>query len=293
LALSIATDTFSRFERLSFVTGRRARAGLGGEHRSRRSSSSTEFVDYRPYQPGDDFRHVDWNVYGRLGTLQLKNTEGRERLDVVLVLDCSSSMDCGTPPKLEFAAQLVAALGYVGMARADSVRIACLAHQPSARGMGPFARRRRLPQLVAELSRIAPAGAVDLNDSLANCLPSEVAQPLVILVSDLLTPSGVSAGLESLQAAHADLVLLHVLSPDELEPRLSGQIELVDAETAETLEVGVSLATLAAYRARMARWLEARQTDCSQRGIRYVRMATDRPLAAVMLDDLRSGGVLK
>jgi hypothetical protein len=103
----------------------------------------------------------------------------------------------------------------------------------------------------------------------------------------------VSAGLESLQATQADVVLLHVLSPDELEPRLSGQIELLDAETDETLEVGVSLETLSAYRARMAGWLEARQTDCSQRGVRYVRLATDRPLAAVMLEDLRRGGVLK
>jgi uncharacterized protein (DUF58 family) len=293
LAQAIATDTFSRFERLSFVTRRQAHAGLGGDHRSRRPSSSTDFVDYRPYQPGDDFRRVDWNVYGRLGTLQLKITEGRERLDVVLVLDCSSSMDCGNPPKLGFAAQLVAALGYVGTARADSVRIACLAHEPSARAFGPFARRGRLPQLVADLSTIAAAGLVNLNDSLATCLPSDVAQPLVVLVSDLLTPAGVSAGLESLQATQADVVLLHVLSPDEMEPRLSGQIELLDAETDETLEVGVSLETLAAYRARMAGWLAARQTDCSQRGIRYVRVATDRPLAAVMLEDLRHAGVLK
>jgi uncharacterized protein (DUF58 family) len=293
VALSIATDTFSRFERLSFVTRRQAYAGLGGEHRSRRPSSSTDFVDYRPYQPGDDFRHVDWNVYGRLGTLQLKVTEGRERLDVVLVLDCSSSMDFGNPPKLGFAAQLVAALGYIGMARADSVRIVCLARQPSTQGFGPFARRGRLPHLVTELSKIAPAGLVDLNDSLATCLPTDVAQPLVVLVSDLLTPAGLSDGLESLQARHADVVMLHVLSPDELEPRLSGQIELLDAETDETLEVGVSLETLAAYRARMAAWLGARQTECSQRGMRYVRVPTDRQLDAVMLDDLRRGGVLK
>src|SRR5262252_10540392 len=102
----IATDTFGRFERLSFVSRRTALAGLGGEHRSRRRAPSTDFTDYRPYQPGDDFRRVDWNVYGRLGTLQVKLTEGRERLNVVLVLDCSSSMDFGEPSKLNFGAQL-------------------------------------------------------------------------------------------------------------------------------------------------------------------------------------------
>src|SRR5262252_11147362 len=102
----IATDTFGRFERLSFVSRRTALAGLGGEHRSRRPAPSTDFIDYRPYHPGDDFRRVDWNVYGRLGSLQVKVTEGRERLDLLLVLDCSSSMDYGEPVKLYVAAQI-------------------------------------------------------------------------------------------------------------------------------------------------------------------------------------------
>ena len=130
MTVAIATEAFGRFDRLSFVSRRQARAGLGGEHRSRRRSPSTDFVDYRPYQPGDDFRRVDWNVFGRLGTLQVKVTEARECLDVVLVLDCSSSMAYGQPDKLGFATQLVAALGYVGIARSDAVRIVCLTEQP-------------------------------------------------------------------------------------------------------------------------------------------------------------------
>jgi uncharacterized protein (DUF58 family) len=293
VALSISTETFSRFDRLSFVTRRVARAGLGGEHRSRRRAPSTDFVDYRPYSAGDDFRRIDWNVYGRLGALQVKVTEGRERLHVVLVLDCSSSMAYGQPDKLEFAAQLVAALGYIGMARSDSVRIACLTDSPSAPGFGPFGRRARLPQLVADLSRIAPAGLVDLNSGLSSCLGTSPERPLVIIVSDLLAVPGVAQGLDALQAMYADVVVLHVVSAEEMDPRLSGEVELVDAETDEVLEIGVSLDTLAAYRARFAAWLADRQTDCSQRGIRYVRLASHRPLANVVLEDLRHGGVVR
>jgi uncharacterized protein (DUF58 family) len=292
VALPIPTDVFGRFERLSFVTRRSARGGLGGEHRSRRRSPSTDFVDFRPYQPGDDFRRVDWNVYGRLGSLQVKLTEGRERLDIVLVLDCSSSMDYGQPDKLTFAAQLVAALGYVAMARSDLVRIACMTPRPS--GFGPFGRRSRMPDLVRKLSEIAPAGLVDVNSSLAEGLPETARQPLVVVVSDLLTPSGVSSGLEALQVAkQADIVMLHVVSPEEMEPRLSGELELVDAETNEVLELGVSLETLAAYRDRFAAWLDERENECRTRGIRYVRVRTDRPVTSVILDDLRRGGVLR
>jgi len=252
-------------------------------------------VEYRPYASGDDFRRIDWNVYGRLGSLQVKATEGREQLHIVLVLDCSSSMSCGTikPDKLEFAAQLVAALSYIGMARADSVRIACLTDTPVSSGFGPFGRRARLPQLASDLSRIVPAGLVDLNAGLAGCLDGSPAQPLVIVVSDLLALPGIARGLDALQALRADIVVLHVLSPEELDPRLAGELELVDAETNEVLEIGVSLDTLAAYRARFTTWLADREAESHQRGIRYARVRTDRPLASVVLDDLRRAAVLR
>jgi len=293
VALTVAADAFKQFDRLSFVVRRPARAGLGGEHRSRRPSPSTEFVDYRPYQPGDDFRRVDWNVYGRLGSLQVKVTEGRQRLEVVVLLDCSSSMDAGTPDKLSFAADVVAALAYIGMARADSVRVLCLGKDTPSANFGPFGRRSRMPELVAGLKRIAPVGAVDLNAAIDTCLDAASRQTLVVVVSDLLTRDGIAGGLEALQARLADVVVVHVVSPDELEPRLSGEVELVDAETNGVLELGVSLETLAAYRARLAAWLEERASECRIRGIRYARVRTDRPLNMVVLDDLRQSGVLR
>src|SRR5438045_4003238 len=214
---SIPNDAFHQFDRLAFVSRRPARAGTGGEHPSRARAPSTDFVDYRPYNPGDDFRRVDWNIYGRLGSLQVKITEGRERLDLVLVLDCSSSMAYGQPDKLEFAAQLVAALAYVGSARADSVRVACLAPPPSRADLrfGPFRRRARMPELVGQLSRLAPAGLVDINLGLSGCLGEGPAhQQLVVVVSDLLTPQGVATGLDALQARGVDVALVHGLSPD-------------------------------------------------------------------------------
>jgi uncharacterized protein (DUF58 family) len=291
--VSISSESFARFDRLSFVSRRAARAGLGGEHRSRNRSPSTDFVDFRPYQPGDDFRRVDWNVYGRLGSLQVKLTEGRERLDITLALDCSGSMDYGQPAKLRFAAQLLAGLGYVGLARSDTVRIVCLVSDDRSARLGMFQRRSRFADLVDQLSTVAPAGLLDLNASLGTCLPVGARQPLVVLVSDLLSPVGLSVGLDALQSRQADVVVLHVVSPEEMDPALSGELELVDAETSQTLQLGVSLETLAAYRARFARWLAECEAECMQHGMRYARVSTDRPLASVILDDLRRAGVLR
>ncbi len=286
---------FRQLDRLSLVGRRPARAGTGGEHVSRRPAPSTDFVDYRPYLPGDDFRRIDWNVYGRLGSLHVKVTEGRERLDVVLVLDCSSSMDFGQPSKLDFATQLVAALAYVGASRADAVRIACLSRaQPAGWRGGPFGRRARVPELVEQLARLAPAGQVEINTDLVACMPRDAsASSLAIVVSDLLSPDGVAAGLDALRARVAEVAVLHVVSAEEQNPDLSGEVELVDAESGRTLELGISLATLEAYRQRFAAWLDAREAECRRRGLRYVRIRTDRPIGEVVLGDLRHEGLVR
>ena len=99
------------------------------------------------------------------------------------------------------------------------------------------------------------------------------------LVSDLLTPEGVPGGLDAVRAHFADVAVVHVVSLAEQNPSLSGEVELVDAESGRTLELGVSLATLvAAYRQRFADWLDAREAECRRRGLRYIRVRTDRPV---------------
>jgi uncharacterized protein (DUF58 family) len=291
VAITIPSESLARFERLSFVSRLPARAGLGGEHRSRRRAPSTEFVEYRPYQPGDDFRRVDWNVYGRLGSLQVRVTEGRERLELVLVLDCSASMAWGEPDKLAFAARTVAALAYVGLGRFDAVRLVQLGNPGG--NVGPLRGRRRFGELVQALSDGGAHGRLDLASNVAACLPAPVRQGLVVLVSDLLTPEGVEAGLDGLLHHGVDVIVLHVLSPQELNPDLLGELELLDAESNERLEVGLSLAVLKQYRERLDGWLERQEGVCGQRGLRYVRLRTDRPLDSVLLDDLRRGNVLR
>ena len=291
MPITIPSESLARFERLSFVGHLPARAGLGGEHRSRRRAPSTEFVEYRPYQPGDDFRRVDWNVYGRLGSLQVRVTEGRERLELILVLDCSASMAWGEPDKLAFAARTVAALAYVGLGRFDAVRLVQLGR--SGANLGPLRGRRRFGEVVQQLSQGGAHGRLDLASNVAACLPSPTRQGLVVLVSDLLAPDGVEAGLDGLLHQGVDVIVLHVLSPQELNPDLLGELELLDAETNERLEVGLSLAVLKEYRERLGGWLERQAGVCGQRGLRYVRLSTDRALEAVLLDDLRRGNVLR
>lgn len=256
--------------------------------------ASSAFVDHRAYQPGDDLRRVDWNVYRRLGSLQVKLTEAPERLEVVLVLDCSASMHWGTPDKLAYATELTAALGYVALRGADVLRIVRLGSDTSA--YGPARNGAHFPEVLRFLSQAD--AAVGGDQSLAARLASLVvptSAPLVLVISDFLEPDLAALGgaLDRLARQGADVVMIQLMSPQEEDPEALGPVELIDAETGERLDVALSLGATRRYRARLANWLGEVEALATGRGLRYVRVRTDRPADVVLLDDFRRAGLVR
>ena len=280
-----------RLERLTFAPKRAVAGGLGGEHRSSARASSTDFADYRQYLPGDDFRRIDWNAYGRSGNLYVKLTEAREQLPVHILLDASRSMAWGEPSKLRYATQLAAALGYVALARFDRLSITALGERP--RQLPPTRGRGRLPHLLAFLESVEPSGAMQLNAALGEYRVNRRAGGLAILISDLLSPEGYQDGLDALLQAGLDVVVLQVLSPQELEPEAGGDVEFEDAETGEIVQVSLTPRMLAVYRERLDAWCAAAEQACAQRGIVYARVSTAEPLEDVLLDRMRRLAILR
>jgi uncharacterized protein (DUF58 family) len=280
-----------RLERLSFAPKRAVAGGLGGEHRSSARASSTDFADYRQYLPGDDFRRIDWNAYGRSGNLYVKLTEAREQLPVHILLDASRSMAWGEPAKLRYATQLAAALGYVALARFDRLSISALGERvrqlPATRGRG------KLPHLLAFLESVEPSGAMQLDRALGEYRVNRRAGGVAVVISDLLSPEGYQRGFDALLQAGLDVVVLQVLSPQELEPMAGGDVELEDAETGEIVQVSLTPRMLAVYRERLDRWCADAEQACAERGIVYARISTAEPLEDVILDRMRRMGILR
>src|ERR687891_314008 len=134
-------DLMAQLERLELVTRKVFRGRMKGERRSKRKGQSVEFADFRNYVHGDDLRFIDWNTYARLDRLYLKMFFEEEDLHVYVLIDASNSMDFGEPSKLHYAKQLAAALGFIGLVRADRVRIESIG-QP-LRSPGPIFRGRK------------------------------------------------------------------------------------------------------------------------------------------------------
>src|SRR5439155_24841490 len=123
MANLLTPEMLRRLERLQLLAQRRAKSSAKGERRSKARGQSVEFADYRNYAPGDDFRYLDWNLYGRLERLFLKLYEEERELPVRIFLDASESMTFGTPVKFDFARQIAAAVGYVAFCGFDRVSV--------------------------------------------------------------------------------------------------------------------------------------------------------------------------
>src|SRR5208283_2276536 len=119
----LSPDLLRRLEQFQLLAARRSKSSAKGERRSKARGQSVEFADFRSYVAGDDFRHLDWNLYGRLDKLFLKLYEEERELPVRIFLDASESMTFGTPPKFDFARQVAAAIGYVALCGFDRVAV--------------------------------------------------------------------------------------------------------------------------------------------------------------------------
>src|SRR3954452_2245918 len=245
-----------QLERLGVLMKQPARGGLKGGRRSVKRGQSVEFADYRDYSLGDDLRKLDWNVYARLERLFVKLFVEEEDVTITFLLDASPSMAYGRPEKLQFAKRAAAALGYIGLASEDRVVVASLSgrvarRQVALRGSGRGFR------LLASLSAIHPAdGVTDLAAAARHAAAMLSGRGVVVLLSDLLDPAA-DRVIRELAAQGSELIVLHILSPDELDPQLECDLRLVDSETGEGIDVTVFLATLDDYRARLAAWQDS------------------------------------
>ena len=278
-----------QLERLQLLMKAPVRGGLKGGRRSVKRGQSVEFADFRDYTLGDDLRLLDWNVLARLEKLFIKLYVEEEDVTIHFLLDASASMEAGR--KLLFAKRAAAALGYIGLASEDRVAVTALAaragrRQVALRGSG------RVFRLLAALSAIAAAdGPTDLLASARHAGAQLRGRGVVVLLSDLLDPAADKV-IRELAATGSELIVLHVLSPDELDPALEGDMRLVDVETGDGLDVTIDLATIDDYKARLAAWQEGFAELAGKRGATYVPISTDLPLADLVFAELRRRRVL-
>lgn len=285
-------DFLARLEQLELVSKKIFLGRMKGERRSKRKGQSVEFADYRNYVIGDDLRFLDWNLFARLDRLFIRLFMEEEDLHFYILVDNSLSMDFGTPSKLQYAKQLAAALGFIGLVNMDRVVIEafneCLTQSmPAARG------RRSLWRMMDFLQKIEPAGPSNLRQALKTFTLKCSGKGIVVLLSDLMDKGGYEDALRYLVTRQLDIYVIQILSQEEIEPEVVGDLRLVDIEDDDVAEITVSAPLLKRYKQNLAAYRAVLHEFCTRRGIAYLFTSNQVPYDRLVLTYLRQRGLVK
>ena len=295
----LSPDFMARLDRLDVVSRKVLLGKLKGERRSKRRGQSVEFADYRNYVVGDDLRRIDWNLFARLDKFFLRLFMEEEDLSVSVLVDATASMAFGEPEKLHYAKQVAASLGYIGLANHNRVSVYSFTDTLDGRLEG-MRGRRPVPLMLDFIAKIGTDAKAKKTGDLAAALKSFAlssrgGKGLVVVVSDFLDKGELKSALRYLPPDRFDGYLLHLLSPQEIDPEKAGvvgDVRLVDLEDSQMEEVSVSGALLERYRATLKAFCQHVKQECVDRGMVYLAGDTSVPFDDLVLHYMRERGLL-
>jgi len=303
----LSPDFVARIARLDLASRKIFAGRMKGERRSKKRGESVEFADHRPYVVGDDLRHIDWNIYGRMDRLFLKLFQEEEDLSLHVVLDCSASMNTGEPSKFRFAQQAAAALGYIGLVNYNRVALTAIGGVGAGQGddratqtnpggvlatLSRLRGRRRAHEMGDWLCNLEPAGATDFEEAAKRIALSRQGKGVMVVISDFFFKEGYEQGLRYLVGRGYDVFICQVLSPQEMDPPLGGDLRLKDIEDADRAEVTISAPLLKRYKENLAAYCDALRAFCARRDMMHLLVTSDTSLEDLILERMRRGGLL-
>jgi uncharacterized protein (DUF58 family) len=290
-SLRLGAGVLRRLTRLRLEARVSPSSVSGGTRQGMRPGSSREFFGFRAYEVGDDVRDMDWAATLRLDRPYVRVYRREVEASLLLLIDASRSMAFGEPSKLGYAQALASALGYLALAHHDRVGAAVFGNGdvtclPLSRGEGHWAA---LERFVGGARAAGGSGLDGVLTAVRRC-----GQPgLTVLISDLLPPETFRNALRRLALCPTTVVVIQLLSPQEIDPDVQGDLELVDLESGEARRGFVGDAERREYRAALADLRERAAAMCRRAGIRHVALSTAAPLVGCLQRDLVRAGVLR
>jgi uncharacterized protein (DUF58 family) len=282
----------ARLEQLELVSRKIFLGRMKGERRSKKKGQSVEFADYRNYVVGDDLRFLDWNLFARLERLFIRLFMEEEDLHFYVLLDNSLSMDFGNPTKLHYAKQVAAALAFIGLVNMDRVVVEVF-NDRLTQSLPPVRGKKSLWRVLDFLQKLAPAGPGNLKQALRTFSLKSSGKGIVVVLSDFMDKGGYEDALRYLVARQMDIYVIQILSQEEIEPEIVGDLKLVDVEDDDEAEVTVSAPLLKRYKQNLAAYRAALNDWCNRRGVAYLFTSNQVPFDRLVLSYLRQRGLVR
>ena len=292
-ATALFDDGFLKKIEYLYIVSKKIFAGkLRSERKTRKVASGIEFADHRNYSAGDDFRYLDWKVYGRTEKLLLRLFEEEEDLYIYFLVDTSDSMLLGEPPKVDYAKKVAAALAYIGLSNMDRVSIVPFNAKLVGR-LPPSRGKNQIFKVFNFLQEVKSGTRTIMYDSFKSFVAQNKRRGIAVVISDFYDPEGYEEALNLLRYQKFETYVIHVYDEFELNPRLRGDLDLVDCETGERRAVTVTPRLLDRYRVAHQRFCDELEDYCIKRRVLYFRTPIQTPFDELILRVFRAGGFLK
>ncbi|MDO5156041.1 MAG: DUF58 domain-containing protein [Eubacteriales bacterium] len=273
-------DFFGKLNTLKMNLNMKLSVGMSGVRKSSAKGNSVEFSDFREYMLGDDIRRIDWNAYGRTDKLYIKQFMEEKEAIFQIFIDTSKSMEFGEYPKSKMALQLAGALSYVILNNLDRVCINEMHENSVTKGKG-VTGKAAFGTILKDLERIQFDGKTTLNTAIRK-RPIQ-GGGVSFIISDFLDENGIEEAIKYLSFKKQTIVLIQILSKEELTADYEGTLNMIDMETSEAIKITMSNTTIAKYRERILRM----QNELSQLARKYhavyMCMQSDESIVSAML----------
>ena len=288
---------FGRLETLALNMKADLRGFFGGKHLVRTYGQTVEFADYREYMLGDDIRRIDWNLYSRFEKFFLKLFTDERQMHVQIFLDCSASMGKDDPAKSNYAVAIAASLGFLSVHNMDKLSFNLIKGDRAENPFGTIVGKTSFFRAISELENLEFTGDSDLGKAITSYPKTGSNDGLTVIISDFLTDSNWKKAVDYLTYKKRQVLLVQILTPDELEPVYDGRLNLIDVE-AEALEdpknmkLRITRSLQLAYQEALADFKEDLRSFCVSRDAEFVSLSTDQPLERVLFSELLKVGIM-
>ncbi|MFH1024774.1 MAG: DUF58 domain-containing protein [Planctomycetota bacterium] len=291
MPLLFDSDFLKKLEYLDLVAKKILRGEIRAEKESERRGTSLEFADYRRYVAGDDLRYIDWNVYGRLDVLVLKQFQEEEDIHLYVFLDRSRSMGYGRFNKFDYARRLAAAFVYLALANGDRASVVPFS-DTAGEGLRNLRGKKNVIPTLEFLGNIAPAGETRMAASFRRGFSGRRGRGVAVVISDFFSGDSFEDGLSFLASQRFDVHVIHVYDPRERRPEFRGALEIEDIEAGTRRDIEVTPGLLESYAAAFGEHQEGILAACRRLRLASASVSTEVPFEATVLQLLRERKIL-
>jgi len=291
-------EFFSRLETLALELRPDLRGFFGGKHLVKTYGQTVEFADYREYMLGDDIRRIDWNLYSRFEKFFLKLFTDERQMHTQIFLDCSASMGKDMPDKATYALGVAAALGYLSVHNMDKVSFKLLKGSTAEDPFGTIVGKRAFFSAISSLEDLEFDDEIDMGSAVSGIPDMGSSDGLAILISDFFTESDWRKAIDYLCFKKKQVLLIQVMTLEEIDPSYSGRVNLIDTESAsmddfKNLKIRINRAHQLAYEEALRGYIQELRAFCVSRGVEFISVRTDVPIEKLLFKELLKVGIME